>query len=298
MLAILFALATQAVAPPGPPPRADSTQRLEVRAAGTWRAWRDAAPGSAATHEAVLDAAVTWRDSQPGLRSGDFEVRTAAGYLRNSIALIELDPARYRFALGVTAPTARRTASDWLNGDSTVVLTSNTGLFRGNGTPQGIVLVDGTRHSALAGWLDAVVVMENGALRITDIEGARHLGPGTSAFQTLPWLVRDGRVVFGWTNGLRLSRTHRDRRITLCLGEDGMVRLLLSNFEVFGANAGRVPIGLTIPEQAALAAGIGCRDAVALDGGISAQIAMRVGGRIVKMPGWRRVPLMMVVRAR
>ena len=71
---------------------------------------------------------------------------------------------------------------------------------------------------------------------------------------------------------------------------------MLSNFEVFGATAGRVPIGLTIPEQAALAAGLGCRDAVALDGGISAQIAFRASGREVRMPGWRKVPLMMLVR--
>jgi hypothetical protein len=37
---------------------------------------------------------------------------------------------------------------------------------------------------------------------------------------------------------------------------------------------------------------------VALDGGISAQIAARIEGRPIRMPGWRRVPLMMVVRPR
>jgi exopolysaccharide biosynthesis protein len=77
-----------------------------------------------------------------------------------------------------------------------------------------------------------------------------------------------------------------------------MVRLLLSNFEVFGAAAGRIPVGLTIPEQADLAAGAGCRDAVALDGGISAQVAVRGAARLIRMPGWRKVPLMMVVRRR
>lgn len=288
MLAVLFAVIAQTQPAP-----------LQVRVGDTWITWRDAAPGSPATNERELAGAVAWRDSAPGLRSGSFEVRTSEGFLRNSIALIELDPSRYRFGLGVTAPSARRSADDWLRGDSDLVLTANTGLFRENGTPQGLVLIDGVRHSALAGWLDAVVVMDrSGALRMMDVPSARSLPPGTSAFQTLPWLVRDGRVAFGATSGLRLSRTHRDRRITLCLGEDGMVRLMLSNFEVFGATAGRVPIGLTIPEQAALAAGIGCRDAVALDGGISSQIAFRAGGRTVRMPGWRRVPLMMLVRAR
>jgi exopolysaccharide biosynthesis protein len=287
MFAVLFATLLQAPAP-----------ALEVRVGDDWRRWRDATPGSAATREVLLGEAVVWRDSSPGVRSGAFEVRTAERFLRNSMAVIELDPARFRFSLGTTPPTARRSAVEWLASDTSLVLTSNTGLFRKNGTPQGLVLVEGTRHSALAGWLDAVVVMEDGRLRITDVDDARRLPTGSSAFQTLPWLVREGRVVFGLSSGLRLSRTHRDRRITLCLGSDGLVRLLLSNFEVFGASAGSVPIGLTIPEQAALAAGAGCRDAVALDGGISAQIGLRAGGRTVRMPGWRKVPLMLLVRRR
>ena len=276
------------------------TPTLEVRVGNEWRPWRDAAPNSAATREALLDLAVTWRDSAPGLRRGDFEVRTASGYLRNSMAIIELEAARFHFSLGITPPSARRSAAEWLASDSTLVLTSNTGLFRENGTPQGLVLVDGSRHSALAGWLDAVVVLEDGQVRFTDVAGARasHLPSRGSSFQTLPWLIRDGRVVYGYTSGLRLSRTHRDRRIILCLGATGTVRLLLSNFEMFGAPAGPVPIGLTIPEQAAIAAGVGCQDAVALDGGISAQIALRTGSRMVRMPGWRKVPLMLLVRRR
>jgi len=288
MLATLLVLMAQV---PGP--------ALEVRTAAGWRPWRDAEPGSAVTHEALLTEALTWQDSAPGLRSGSFEVRTREGFLRNSIALIELDPARFTFSLGVTAPDARRSADDWLRADSTLVLTANTGLFRENGTPQGLVVADGRRRSALAGWLDAVVVLDPATgPRFTDVAAARALPESLAAFQTLPWLVRDGRVALGATSGLRLSRTHRDRRITLCLGDDGRLRLLLSNFEMFGATAGRVPIGLTIPEQAALAAGIGCRDAVALDGGISAQIAFRSGQRMVRMPGWRKVPVMLLVRRR
>lgn len=287
MFAALLLATIQAPLPP-----------LEVRVGDTWRPWRDAAPNSAATHERLLDEAVTWKDSAAGLRRGEFEVRTASGYLRNSMAIIELDPTRFHFSLGITPPAARRSAAEWLASDTSLILTSNTGLFRVNGTPQGLVLIEGRRHSALAGWLDAVVVLEGSSVQITDVEGARRLPPAASAFQTLPWLIRGGRVVYGYTNGLRLSRTHRDRRITLCLAENGTVRLLLSNFEVFGASAGTVPIGLTIPEQAALAAGAGCRDAVALDGGISAQIALRAGPRIVKMPGWRKVPLMLLVQRR
>ena len=271
---------------------------LEIRTPAGWEAWRDGAPGSAAVRDPLLWQSVTWTDSIPGLRAGAFDMRATDGSLHNSIAVIEIDPRRFRFSLGRTAPDERRTAGDWVASDSTIILAANTGLFRENGTPQGLVEIDGQRFSALSGWLDAVVVLEDGALRITDVAGARNLPARVSAFQSLPALVRDGRVVYGLSTGLRLSRTHRDRRITLCIGDDGLVRLLLSNFEVFGVTAGSVPIGLTIPEQSALAAGAGCRDAVALDGGISSQIAFRAGGHLVRWPGWRRVPLMLLVRAR
>lgn len=286
MLLIPLALVIQVQAP-----------LLEVRTGDTWVAWHGGAPSSDAVREPALAAAVQWTDSIPGMRAGAFSVRTPDG-LRNSMAVIELDPARFVFSLGRTAPDARRSAAGWLDADTSILLAANTGLFRPDGTSQGLVLIDGTRSSALAGWLDAVVVLDGSHLRITDISGGSRLPPRVSAFQTLPILVREGRVVFGWTSGLKLSRTHRDRRITLCLGDDGLVRLLLSNFEVFGVTAGAVPIGLTIPEQAALAAGAGCRDAVALDGGISSQIAFRVGARMVRWPGWRRVPLMLLVRRR
>ena len=271
---------------------------LEIRTPSGWEPWREGTPGSAAVRDPLLWQVTRWTDSIPGLRAGAFEVRAVDGALRNSIAVIEIDPGRFRFSLGRTAPDERRTAADWVARDSTILLAANTGLFRETGTPQGLVMIGGQRFSALAGWLDAVVVIDEQGLRITDVAGARSLPAGVSAFQTLPALVRDHRVVFGATTGLKLSKTHRDRRITLCLGDDGLVRLLLSNFEVFGVTAGSVPIGLTIPEQASLAGGAGCRDAVALDGGISSQIAFRAGGRIVRWPGWRRVPLMLLARAR
>jgi len=269
---------------------------LEIRVAGGWQPWPAYGPGAVAAPAPVLGVAVAWRDSTPGFRIGAFDVRTADGLLRNSVAILEIDPARWRFALAAAPVFERRSAEDWLRMDTTLALAVNTGLFRESGLPIGLVVMDGVQRGAPVGWLDAVVALENGAPRLLPLDAA--LAPGASAFQTLPWLVRDGRVALGVTSGVRLSRTHRDRRITLCLGTDARVRLLLSNFEVFGATVGRVPVGLTIPEQAALASGAGCRDAVALDGGISAQIAARSGGRLVRMPGWRKVPLMMVLRPR
>jgi len=269
---------------------------LEVRAASGWLPWPMINAADSAVATPVLDAAVAWRDSASWIRVGTFDIR-AGGSLRNSVAVLDIDPRQVRFSLGLTTPDSRRSASEWMNADTTLLMAVNTGLFRENGTPQGLVLIDGRRASGLAGWLDVVVAIDSAGVRVTDLEGGRTLAT-PYAFQTLPWLVRNGRVALGATSGLRLSRTHRDRRITLCWMPSGMLRFMLSNFEVFGANAGRIPIGLTIPEQAAIAAGAGCRDAIALDGGISAQIAYRANGRLQRMPGWRKVPLMLLIHRR
>jgi hypothetical protein len=270
---------------------------LDLRIGGAWVPWRAAVAGAPAALDPLLVRAIRWEDERPGLRAGSFEVRVSGGFLVNRVAIVEIDPARYRFSLVAAAGFAPRTADAWMS-DPGVVAAVNTGLFRKNGEPQGLVVLDGTRSGQRADWLDAAVAVEDGRLRLVSPAALDALGGRASAFQVLPWLVRGSRVALGATSGLRLSRTHRDRRLTLCLGSDGPVRLLLSNFEVFGEPAGTIPVGLTIPEQAAVAAAAGCADAVALDGGISAQLAIRFARRVRRMPGWREVPLMMLIRPR
>ncbi len=269
---------------------------LDLKVDGRWVLWRPFVAGARAENDPLLARAIRWEDSRTGLRLGSFEVRATGGLLVNSIAIVELDPARFAFAVAAAPGFAARSADDWM-ADSGVALAVNTGLFRRDGSPEGLVLLDGARLGRAAGWLDALVVVEDGRVSLRAPADASALGPRASAFQVLPWLVRGGRVALGVTSGLRLSRTHRDRRLTLCVGSDGLVRLLLSNFEVFGQDVGPVPVGLTIREQATIAAAAGCADAVALDGGISAQLAVRAR-RLHRMPGWRDVPLMLLARER
>ena len=253
-------------------------------------------PGTPAAADPLLLRAIRWEDERPGLRLGSFEVRVSRGLLVNSVAVVEIDPERYRFSLAAAPGFATRGVDAWM-ADTDVVAAVNTGLFRPEGTPQGLVLLDGVRSGRRVGWLDAAVVIADGRPRLADPPAVDSMTGPVSGFQVVPWLVRAGRAVLGTSSGLRLSRTHRDRRLTLCLG-DGPVRLLLSNFAVFGGNAGTIPVGLTIPEQALIAVAAGCSDAVALDGGISAQLAVRFPQRVRRMPGWREVPLVMLIRPR
>jgi hypothetical protein len=59
----------------------------------------------------------------------------------------------------------------------------------------------------------------------------------------------------------------------------------------------RIPFGLTVPEMAAVMGALGARQAMLLDGGISAQLALRDSLGVVRQwPGIRKVPLALVAR--
>jgi hypothetical protein len=76
-----------------------------------------------------------------------------------------------------------------------------------------------------------------------------------------------------------------------------MILVAMTRFDGLGSHLGFVPLGLTVPEMAAIMGGLGAVDAVMLDGGISAQMVIRDGGEIRRWPGMRKVPLALVAEA-
>lgn len=96
--------------------------------------------------------------------------------------------------------------------------------------------------------------------------------------------------------GLGVDLVHRDTRLALGIQYDGRLVLALTRFDGLGEAAGQLPIGPTTPEMAALMGALGCRRAVLLDGGLSAQLAVRSdAGSLQRWQGLRRVPLGVVV---
>jgi exopolysaccharide biosynthesis protein len=113
------------------------------------------------------------------------------------------------------------------------------------------------------------------------------------AFQSYPVLLDSGGVVPPMLrSGHALDLAHRDRRLAIGSDRDGRLLVMLTEVDLPAMRD--VPLGLTIPETAALMGALGAERAVALDGGISAQL--RVGAR--RWRGWRRVPLALVVQRR
>ncbi len=172
--------------------------------------------------------------------------------------------------------------------------------------PWGWVVIDGReRLSPGAGPLST-------ALAIDD-DGVTRWIPGDSlvagrrprariAFQSYPTLLADdGAVPLALRErGRGVDLAHRDARLAIGETRDGRLLVVMTRFDALGETAGGVPIGPTTPEMAAIMGALGARDAMMLDGGISAQMLLRdaAARRTHRWRGWRAVPLALIVRAR
>jgi exopolysaccharide biosynthesis protein len=150
-----------------------------------------------------------------------------------------------------------------------------------------------------------VVVDGAGRVRVVEADSVAALratrGAVVEAVQSYPTLlVGDGEVPRALrADAEAIDLAHRDARLAIGELRDGRVLVALTRFDALGATLGAVPLGLTVPETAALMGALGCRRAVMLDGGISAQLAVRhADGERRAWSGLRRVPLGIVAMPR
>ncbi len=129
-----------------------------------------------------------------------------------------------------------------------------------------------------------------------EIEPARERGDIAEAFQSYPVLLdRDGDVPPALTDErLGVDVNHRDGRLAIGTLADGRLLIALTRFNGLGPLSPPVPLGLTLADMAAVMRGLGCRRALALDGGVSAQLMVRDNGDRIVWRGWRKVPLGLV----
>jgi hypothetical protein len=119
------------------------------------------------------------------------------------------------------------------------------------------------------------------------------------AFQSFPVIVRDGEIPEVLrTQGELIDVAHRDARLALGMLSNGRLLFALTRFDALGRWLGSVPFGLTVPEMAGVMGALGARNAVLLDGGISAQLVAGQGTSRIALSGWRDVPLALIARRR
>jgi len=188
---------------------------------------------------------------------------------------------------------------------ATALAAFNAGQFSGI-APWGWTVMDGVelRPPGSGPLSQAVAVDSAGGVRFLppdSIAAVRAAGGIELAFQSYPaLLVGEGEVPAALTTpGSGVGITHRDARLAICHLADDRLLVLLTRFDGLGEAGGPIPFGLTLAETARLLRDEGCRRAVALDGGISAQLAVRApAGDWQAWRGWRKVPLGVLVEGR
>jgi hypothetical protein len=181
--------------------------------------------------------------------------------------LVRIDPARQRLALhadvradGAVRPWSVASAPE----AATVAL--NAGQFTDTG-PWGWVMHAGRElQPPAAGPLSSAVVVDSaGRVRVVEADSLAAVraarGAVVEAVQSYPTLLAgDGevpRAVRAHADVIDLA--HRDARLAIGELRDGRVLVALTRFDALGATMGAVPLGLTVPETAALMGALGCR---------------------------------------
>ena len=275
--------------------------QLAVRAAGGWAEWwtPDAPPAQWRDH-APLARRVVWRRAGDGVEWGELLLRGSGEAWRTRLIVARLDPAQLRLSLD-TAFDAGHAAWRIDSAPSDALFAINAGQFVQT-LPWGWVVLDGRTYlmPGRGPLVSTVSVDSLGAVRWRhglppDSAASRHL---RWAFQSYPTLLDGGAVpaAVRGVAGVPIDLEHRDARLALGGLVDGRLIVVLTRFDALGTRLGAVPFGLTIPETAAVMGALGARDAVLLDGGISAQMMVRDNGTVHRWPGLRPVPLALIAR--
>ena len=274
---------------------------LAVRGAAGWEEWwhADRAPARWEAPLPAVGGAVVWRPVAPGVERGELTLSGSGEAWRVRVVLARLDPRRLR----LTTQDVRRpdgSPGRWSvdSAPEAAVVALNAGQFTSQG-PWGWLVRDGRelRPPGTGPLAPALVVDTAGAVRLVpadSLPGLRGSRAVREAFQSYPALLAgDGEVPAALrAPGGGVDLEHRDARLALGIGRDGLMLVALTRFEGLGGALSTLPFGLTTAEMAALMGALGCRQAMLLDGGISSQLQLReADGTVYRWRGIRRVPL-------
>jgi len=278
---------------------------LSVFRSGEWRVWWhvDWAPERWSEADTSVTGALDWERLAPGLEWATLRLACPAPTWRARLIVARVDPRQVALSLEMDQTRDKRPAWSIDRAPQDALLAVNAGQFVG-GMPWGWV-ASGGRKLLSAGYgplASAITIDAAGGVRWGHGDSLMASEGAAVGFQSYPTLLAGDGVVPPAlrTSGGGVNLTHRDARLALGETRDGRLLLVLTRFDAMGEITGGVPLGPTTPEMAAIMGALGARDAVMLDGGISAQLLLRdpAGKSQHRWPGLRKVPLALIARPR
>ncbi len=265
--------------------------------------WRD---GSAPVRWTAPDGrvlrAVQWRPGRPGVQWAELPIAGQGEARAIKLVMVRLDPAATRLDLvwGLDQFGDRPAWTIARAEGAAVAL--NAGMFV-DALPWGWVVLNGFERLApgTGPLSSAVVGLRDGTLAWVDgddVSAWRERSDLAFAFQSYPTLLTDdGRVPDALREPGAINLDHRDARLAIGLDRAGQLLVVMTRLDTDFPGLERVPFGLTVPEMAAVMGALGARQAMLLDGGISAQLAVQDStGAVQRWPGIRKVPLALVAQ--
>lgn len=296
------------------PGRNGGGAHLSVRTASGWTTfWREGlAPARWDGPDTAVMSAIAWHAAPSGISWGELELGGSGEAWRTRIVVTRLDLSRVHLTLA-NGVSPGGIAPVWKVEDTpdSALVALNAGQFAG-AAPWGWVVHAGReyRPPGRGPLATAVIVEADGSVSFTDDAGvarrrqsgtARHPSHVVEAFQSYPALLTgEGEVpALVRAPGPDIDLRHRDARLAIGQLQDGSLLVVMTRFDALGESLGGIPFGLTVPEMSAVMGALGCRRAVALDGGVSAQLLVRdESGERHLWRGVRRVPLGLVATPR
>ncbi|HND28510.1 MAG TPA: phosphodiester glycosidase family protein [Myxococcota bacterium] len=227
-----------------------------------------------------------WQPLLPGLELAELWLRRPPNVLAFRLLLVRADPASWRPSVAFEENFTGNTVSA-LAAAGAFPVAINASYFSGDG-PVGLLMHKGVRwRPASKRWAAHFFVSPEGIPRVTNKKNADVTGvwDGIQGFPaimsggtTYPYLRYGGR---GFDVGVV------DRRSALCIHRKGGLLLLATD---------TLTNGLALAELATVLGGLGCVDAMGLDGGTSTGLFVHTSTRMESVPNLKPVPVIIGLR--